>query len=299
MTQSFISWPKITPDVSFNVRLEWLVHDGCCMKTLRCLSVLTLSASFWLSLPAPLSALDEKPVSPSSLEIPQFPAVMDFPKISGVVVQGGALFHWDNGVKTSISSPLRFGADYEIKPDGEVLRATSALWRLTEGQMLFHDGSILLDDGTMSYLEDHYIQQAGKLVKVSGGKQTVQAPGLRLPNGIIVREYGRMLMPNGYLSILQDGQVLRADGEELAAWDTIQFQNGTVTLFKDGSKLALAPGRLMVMNDGTKVWGNGMISRRTRLSNWDEVKFQLPEGAMVRVPRVAGATNKRRAERGY
>lgn len=127
----------------------------------------------------------------------------------------------------------------------------------------------------------------------------MQAPGLRLPNGIIVREYGRMLMPNGYLSILQDGQVLRADGEELAAWDTIQFQNGTVTLFKDGSKLALAPGRLMVMNDGTKVWGNGMISRRTRLSNWDEVKFQLPEGAMVRVPRVAGATNKRRAERGY
>ena len=108
-----------------------------------------------------------------------------------------------------------------------------------------------------------------------------------------------MLMPNGHVSVLQDGQVLRADGEELPAWDTIQFQNGSVTLFKDGSKLPLALGRLMVMNDGTKVWGNGTISRRTRESNWDEVKFQLPEGAIVRVPRLAGATNQRRAKHGY
>lgn len=269
------------------------------MKSLTRLCQLTLTASLWTLPGGQVSGLDEKPAPQVHWEIPALPEVMNFPAIDGVYMRDGALFHFDNGQKQKLVAPLRMGSEYEVRPDGQVLKATSALWHLSNGEMLFPDGSIMLADGSMSYLGDHYVQQAGKLIRVSGGKQTPVAAGHQLPNGIILKDYGRMLMPNGHISILQDGQILRADGEELPAWDTIQYHNGSVKLFKDGSLLSLPPNRLMIMNDGTKVWGNGAISRRTQQSGWDEVKFQLPEGAMVRLPRVAGPTNTRRLRQGY
>lgn len=272
------------------------------MKTLSNIAGLTLSVAVLVVGPGhPLSAVETTPAPthPMELRLPSLPGVMQFAAINGLLFEGGTLFRLSNGERSPVTSELAQGDGYRIQIDGLIRRQQETLGRLGEGEILFHDGSLMRADGSMTYIHDHYVQQEGKLLLVTGRKATPVPVGHRLPNGVVVKEHGRIVMPNGYVSVLQDGQILSPDGRELPAWDSIQFHHGKVSLFKDGSLLTLAPNRMMMMNDGTKVWGNGTISRRTRESNWDEVKTQLPEGAMVRVLRIRGAENQRRAKQGY
>ena len=272
------------------------------MKTLKSIAGLTLSAAVLIIAPSnTLNALETTPSTPRpvELQLPSLPGVMRFAEINGLLFEKGTLFRLNNGERSPVTSELAQGDGYRIQIDGLVRRNQETLGRLEEGEILFQDGSLMRADGSMTYIHDHYVQQRGQLLLVTGGKAAPVPVGHRLPNGIVIKDHGRMIMPNGYVSVLQDGQVLNPDGRELPAWDTIQFHRGTVSLFKDGSLLTLAPHRMMMMNDGTKVWGNGTISRRTRESNWNEVKTQLPEGAVVRVLRIQGAENQRRAKQGY
>ena len=67
-----------------------------------------------------------------------------------------------------------------------------------------------------------------------------------------------------------DGELFQFEGSALPARDTITMQDGRVMVQKDGTMLVVSPARSIMMNDGTKVLGDGTVidfnGRQTKLS---------------------------------
>ena len=70
------------------------------------------------------------------------------------------------------------------------------------------------------------------------------------------------------------------DGTVIPAKDTATLINGRVVVQKDGSLIPLSPVQIMGMSDGTRVRGDGTITKR------DGSTSQLREGRTVLIEGV-------------
>jgi hypothetical protein len=77
-----------------------------------------------------------------------------------------------------------------------------------------------------------------------------------------------------------DGQLFTPDGQAIPAVDTVSMQRGKVVVQKDGSLLTVNQGRAIMMNEGTKVFGDGRVVRK------DGQSAQLAEGEVLTVQGV-------------
>jgi hypothetical protein len=106
---------------------------------------------------------------------------------------------------------------------------------------------------------------------------------MELGDGTIVSSDGKITPRDGTARKLLDGELLQPEGGVLPTRDTITMQDGQVRVQKNGSMVSVEPGRSIMMEDGTKVLGDGTIIRfngdRTTLA---EGEIVVIEGVVVR-----------------
>ena len=78
-----------------------------------------------------------------------------------------------------------------------------------------------------------------------------------------------------------DGQLFTPDGKTIPAVDTISLQNGIVVVQKEGTQILIGNGRSIMMNDGTKVFGDGnVVSRDGQITALTEGQIITIEGVV-------------------
>jgi hypothetical protein len=188
------------------------------------------------------------------------------------------------------------GAGFHVHLDGTIWQDAKPLWQLRDGELFAADGTVMDASGRVTHVVAHYLRRGGEFRLVVQGDETPVAPGTQLADGTQLLDHGFVVMPDGSRSYLEDGQGFALPGGELPSWDTVTFRNGKVTVYKDGTLLELDRNRVLMMSEGTKVFGDGRVVRRDRENDWAEATFQLPEGSLLKLP---GATNEKRLRTGH
>ena len=68
----------------------------------------------------------------------------------------------------------------------------------------------------------------------------------------------------------------------MALSDTVTMQEGRVFVQKDGTSFEVAPGRSLMMNDGSKVFGDGTVLLKSG------EKTNVTSGAILKLEGISG-----------
>jgi len=151
---------------------------------------------------------------------------------------------------------------------------------LQEGDSLAADGMLTKADGTITPVFDHVSRRSGRITVLKDGQFTVPTETSKLADGTTIAPDGKITTPNGSSRFLLDGEIFKLEGGSVAARDTITRQNGRVVVQKDGSPVAVEPGRSIMMNDGTKVMSDGTVIK----TNGEQIT--LTEGQVITIDGV-------------
>jgi hypothetical protein len=152
---------------------------------------------------------------------------------------------------------------------------------LKEGQALTADGVLYNPDGSVSPVVDHITLRGGRVLIVKDGEPAPLTENMNLADGSVLSADGT-IRTGGRIRRLLDGNVLTLEGAPLQAKDTINMKNGKVVIHKDGAQYNLASGQIMVMNDGTRVQGNGTVTYRDgKMKNLKDGESLIVDGAVL------------------
>jgi hypothetical protein len=151
---------------------------------------------------------------------------------------------------------------------------------LKDGQVLNADGTLLNPDGTTHPVYDHVTMNRNRILVMRDGDYSPLTGPLKLGDGSQISPDNYLRKPTGERFRLLDGQVFRLSGAAVAGKDTISLVNGQVVVQKDGSSFKVPHGSTLMMNDGTKVFGEGYALKR------DGSRVTLVEGQTLTVEGV-------------
>ncbi len=185
------------------------------------------------------------------------------------------------GVTNALDKPFVFA--------GEITVLTNAAFKIKEGrervfkegQTLLPGGLLLSADGSVEPAADHVTLKNGRAVAVRDGEATPVESRIALSDGAVVTAEGVHLRPGSASVRLLDGQILGLDGRYLPVWDTVLFTGGKVRGQKDGALYEVPANRSLMMNDGSKVFGDGRLVTRSGAAR------KLAEGEVVLIEGVA------------
>lgn len=163
------------------------------------------------------------------------------------------------GKSTLLEEEVTVAGDVKMMTNGFFTVKGGKERELKEGQSLSEDGTLTSADGSVMPVWDHVAMKNGRITVVRDGEGAPLEQAMTLPDGSTLLPDGLITRGLGGQDRLLDGQLLRLDGTPLAAKDTITKRDNKVVVQKDGSVLTLAPGRNIMMNDGTKVMGDGTV----------------------------------------
>jgi len=144
-----------------------------------------------------------------------------------------------------------------------------------EGEILRADGMLLDPDGKIEPVIDHVAATAGRqVVAVDEDKEAV-AGDIPLGTEKVLTSQRELVGRDGSWMRVIDGLLFTLDGQTIPAVDTTTLQNGQVTVQKEGTQLPIGPGRSIMMNEGTKVFGDG------RVVSPDGTVTELTEGEII------------------
>jgi hypothetical protein len=151
---------------------------------------------------------------------------------------------------------------------------------LLEGETIGSDGMLTRPDGTISPVMDHVSFNRGRVLLFKDGEATEPRQLVILGDGTSISPDGKITPRASAPRRLLDGEVFQLEGQALPARDTITMQGGRVKVQKDGSLLSVDRERSVMMNDGTKVFGDGRIIK----PNGDQTT--VSEGQVITVEGV-------------
>ncbi len=152
--------------------------------------------------------------------------------------------------------------------------------KFSEGQVLSSDGMLTSPSGAVEPVLDHVAVLRGRGVLVQDGEAKPIATEYALGDGSRVTADAYLIRPNGARVQLLDGQIFRLGGKAIPALDSITMVGGKVVVQKDGSQFEVPANRSLMMNEGTKVFGNGRVVMR------DGTVKELGEGQIIEVEGV-------------
>ena len=196
----------------------------------------------------------------------------DSNKVDSVTVKEGKIYAVEGDQTEILAGNIKFPNDVEVTTNGTFTVATGKERKLLEGQVLRRDGWLLNPDGAIQPVIDHVTFKGAKVLIVRDGKAVTLTKPMTFPNNLYIEPDGSCIYPDGSRTRLMDGQLFRLDGTPILSKDTISLKNGVVVVQKEGSLITLKPVQVMGMNDGTRVYGNGLIEKQ------DGTTFQLREG---------------------
>ncbi len=159
--------------------------------------------------------------------------------------------------------------DIVVRTNGTFTVKGGRARQLQEGEILGRDGMLIKPDGSIIPVIDHVTMNRGKVVVFKDGAATELHQLLQLSDGTSIDPEGKINPRDGAPRRLLDGELFRLNGGSLPTRDTITMREGQVIVQKDGSQIAVEPGRSITMNDGTKVLSDGTI-----------IKFDGEQGAV-------------------
>jgi hypothetical protein len=178
-----------------------------------------------------------------------------------VQLQKGKVVAWLQGgiveAKTKVALPFNI----VVETNGSFTVDGGRLRSLEEGDILGRDGMLLKPDGSIGPVMDHITMNRGQVLRADDGAAAQPATNMQLGDGTVIQPDRKVITPSGSPSWLLDGELIRPGGGTYPARDTITMQNGKVMVQKDGSPLTVEPNRTIMMNDGTKVFGDGTFIR--------------------------------------
>jgi hypothetical protein len=163
----------------------------------------------------------------------------------------------------------------KVMTNGTYRVAGGKVRTLKEGEVIDKEGLLLSADGTIMPVIDHITMKNGKLLLVTDGDAQPLAKEFAFPDASKIVPDGTLRTSNGKIRRLLDGDWITLTGKFIASRDSVTLQQGTVVVQKDGGKLKLRPDQTIMMNDGTKAFGNGKVIFR------DGSELTLDEGQVV------------------
>jgi uncharacterized cupin superfamily protein len=201
--------------------------------------------------------------------------------VEGASLITGKMMIVEEGGKTvPMEENVVLPGDIKVSTNGTFTVKGGKKRTLQEGQVLDKEGMLTSPDGSVVPVVDHITMKKGQLLVVQDGDSTPLDHEILFPDGSKIVPDGTLRTRDGRLKRLIDGDLLKLDGEALPTRDTITLLNGTVVVQKDGSPVKLSPNQTIMMNDGTKVFGNGTVLMK------DGSKVTLSEGQIVPVEGV-------------
>jgi hypothetical protein len=195
--------------------------------------------------------------------------------VDGATVKNGEVYALHDGASEALADNLKLSSEIEVTTNGTFTVADGKERKLAEGQLLRSDGWLMNPNGSMQPVFDHVTMKNGQVIVVRDGEAEKLTEPMRFPNNLTIAPDGSCNYPNSGPSRLADGQLFRLDGTAIPPKDIVTFKNGRVTVQKDGKLISLSPGEIMGMNDGTRVYGDGLIQMH------DGTKSQLREGQTI------------------
>ncbi|HEY6167815.1 MAG TPA: DUF6799 domain-containing protein [Verrucomicrobiae bacterium] len=201
--------------------------------------------------------------------------------IDRVTVKDGKLSALQAGQLVAVTEAVKFPGDLTVNTNATYQIGEGKPREFKEGQTLSKDGTMLEADGTTYPVYDHVTLNRGRVLVMRDGEYSPVSGQLALGDGSRVGSDGVVTGKDGSPRRLLDGQILRLDGTAAPAKDTVSLFKGKVSVQKDGSKIDVAAGRTITMNDGTKVFGEGYVIKS------DGTRVNLSEGQTLEVEGVA------------
>jgi hypothetical protein len=163
--------------------------------------------------------------------------------------------------KTEATNEIVFPGDIKVNTNGVFTVKGGKERQLKPEQVLASDGMLTSPDGTVAPVQDHLIMLNTRVNLVKDGDASPLTSEYRLPDGSRVQPGGEILLPNGTIRRMLDGQISKLNGTAIPVTDTASMQDGKVVLFKDGGRIVLRRDQVMAMSDGTRVSGDGKVVR--------------------------------------
>jgi len=225
-------------------------------------SIQTGALLLWLSFGLSVSAVEDN----------QPPESATFKSAKVLVAAGGK--------SVEATKDVSFPGEILIKTNGAFKVANGKVRQMREGQTIDAQGMLSSPDGSVVPVFNHITLRKGVVVVVMDGDSKALAGEYAFPDGARISPDGTIRGPSGRLQRLLDGQLLKLDGTAVGVTDTISLNAGKVVLFKDGGRVELKRGQIMMMSDGTRVNGDGSVVRS------DGTKVTLKEGDTIKIPGV-------------
>ena len=198
-----------------------------------------------------------------------------------VLKKDGKVLAVVKGQAVPFAKPILFPGEVLVNTNGQFTVAKGKVRELKEGQALTADGVLFNPDGSVAPVIDHIAVRGGRVFVVKDGEPAVLSQNIPLAAGGVLGPDATIRSP-GKIQRLLDGHLLKLDGTPLKAQDTIGMQDGKVYVHKDGGRYQLQPAQIMVMNDGTRVQGNGTVtSRDGKTRTLKEGELLLVEGPVL------------------
>jgi len=167
-----------------------------------------------------------------------------------------------DGKMGPLTRAVSFAGEIKVSTNGIITLANGKERELKDGQTLTKDGLLYNPDGSVAPVIDHVTVRNGRVYVVNDGQPTALAQNMVFPNGSVLSADGTLRVPGGRIVRLLDGHVLKLDGTPLEAKDTVSVMDGKVIVQKDGGLIKLASSQRITMNDGSQVFGNGVVVGR-------------------------------------
>ena len=180
-------------------------------------------------------------------------------EVKRVLMKTGKLFLLAGGLRLPVTNELTLTTGITVLTNGSFRVENGKERPLRDGQVLGSDGMLLSPDGTVKPVRDHIALLNGRPVIMKDGEESPLTDIFVLPDGRQITPDGYLAKTSGEKTKLLDGETLALNGNPIPAVDTITSLNGKVIVQKDGGSFEVPPGRSLMMNDGTKVFGDGTI----------------------------------------
>ena len=163
--------------------------------------------------------------------------------------------------RTVTTNRVTFPGDIKVNTNGVFTVQNGKERPLQPGQVLAADGMLTSPGGSIVPVQDHLAALDGRVQLVKDGEATPLTSAYEFPDGSRVQPGGEIILPAGKVRRMLDGQITRLDGVSFPVTDSASWQEGKIVLFKDGGKIVLRPTEKMMMSDGTRIGGDGTITR--------------------------------------
>jgi hypothetical protein len=182
---------------------------------------------------------------------------------------------------TPLTEDIKLPNDITVSTNGTFKVGAYPPRPFLEGQVLGSDGMLTSPDGSIELVIDHVGMLAGKTFTFVDAGTTNATHDIQLGTEKVLTPDRVLLGRDGSWMRVIDGLVFAPDGTPIPAWDSISLQQGKVVVQKEGTRLLIQPGRSIMMNEGTKVFGDGrVVSKDGTITTLDEGQILIIEGVV-------------------